>query len=130
MPLTPYDLIPPPNFLIMIDFNNIWQLLIQHGAARYKEEGTRRYWFTLSDEQQQTALTNITAKLQRGAFVHFDPIRAIQDNCNNWQKPREPTFLRGDEPGDLVQVHYNGLYKICTRETMKQFGLEFYRNWN
>jgi hypothetical protein len=113
----------------MIDFNTIWQILLEHGSARFKEEGTRRYWLTLSDEQQQTALTNITTKLQRGGFVHFDPIQAIKENCINWQKPREPTFLRGDEPGDLVQVKYNGLFKICTRETMNRFNLEYVRDW-
>ena len=41
----------------------------------------------------------------------------------------QPTFLRGDEGGDLVQVRYNGLYKICTRETMELFNLEFVKNW-
>ena len=43
----------------------------------------------------------------------------------------EPTFLRGDEKGDLVQVKYDGLYKICTRETAQQFNLEITNpNWN
>ena len=43
----------------------------------------------------------------------------------------EPTFLRGDEAGDLVQVRYNGLYKICTRETAQQFNLQITnQNWN
>ena len=41
----------------------------------------------------------------------------------------QPQFLRGDEPGDLVQVKYNGKFLICTRETMNTFGLEFVRNW-
>ena len=41
----------------------------------------------------------------------------------------QPTFLRGDEGGDLVQVRYKGLYKICTRETMELFNLEFVKNW-
>ena len=61
-------------------------------------------------------------------------------NDGKWDKPRpdwcigdfpepEPEFLRGDEPGDLVQVKYRGAFKICTRETMKIFGLEYVRNW-
>ena len=41
----------------------------------------------------------------------------------------EPLFLKGNEGGDLVQVRYNGLFKICTRETAQAFGLEIVRNW-
>ena len=112
----------------MIEFNEIWQLLVNNGASLRKEEGTRRYWLTLTPEQQQLAFTNISRKLSEGAFVHYDPIRAIKENI--WQaKKAEPTFMRGDEPVELVQVLYNGMYKICTPETAKAFGLQIIRTW-
>ena len=41
----------------------------------------------------------------------------------------QPVFLRGDETGDIVQVRYNGVYKLCTRDTMERFNLEFVRDW-
>ena len=41
----------------------------------------------------------------------------------------KPVFLRGDETGDIVQVRYNGAYKLCTRATMELFGLEWVRDW-
>lgn len=41
----------------------------------------------------------------------------------------QPLFLRGDESGDIVQVRYNGAYKLCTRATMELFGLEWVRDW-
>ena len=41
----------------------------------------------------------------------------------------QPVFLRGDEGGDIVQVKYNGAYKLCTRATMELFGLEWNRDW-
>ena len=41
----------------------------------------------------------------------------------------KPVFLRGDEGGDIVQVKYNGTYKLCTRATMELFGLEWNRDW-
>lgn len=41
----------------------------------------------------------------------------------------QPTFLRGDEPGDIVQVRYNGVYKLCSRATMDLFNLEWVRDW-
>ena len=41
----------------------------------------------------------------------------------------QPVFLRGDESGDIVQVRYNGAYKLCTRETMERFNLQWERDW-
>lgn len=41
----------------------------------------------------------------------------------------EPDFLRGDEDCEIVQVRYNGLYKLCTPETMKLFALEYVKIW-
>ena len=41
----------------------------------------------------------------------------------------QPVFLRGDEEGDIVQVRYNGAYKLCHRATMELFGLEWVRDW-
>lgn len=41
----------------------------------------------------------------------------------------QPDFLRGDESGDIVQVRYNGAYKLCYRSTMELFGLEWVRDW-
>ena len=111
-----------------MDFNNIWPVLLENGASSKKEEGTRRYWLTLSDEQQQTAFTNITTKLQQGLFVHYDPIQAIKENSRTYLQV-QPEWLRGDEGGDIVQVRYNGAYKLCTRATMELFGLEWVRDW-
>ena len=56
------------------------------------------------------------------------------DNSNpyffvvDYPEPK-PEFLRGDEPGEIVQVKYNGAYKLCRRETMDFFGLEWVRDW-
>ena len=41
--------------------------------------------------------------------------------------PQAKTHGETDE--DLVQVRYNGAYKICTRDTMKLYGLEWVRDW-
>ena len=41
----------------------------------------------------------------------------------------QPVFLRGDEGGDIVQVKYNGTYKLCHRATMELFGREWIRDW-
>ena len=42
----------------------------------------------------------------------------------------QPNFLRGDEDEDIVQVRYNGLFKLCSRTTQRLFNLELVRDWN
>ena len=110
------------------NFNTIWAALLSNGSSPRNREATRSYWDTLTKAQHQQLLTIITNKLRQGRFVHYDPIRALRENLRAC-KVVEPPFLHGDEKGDLVQVRYNGLYKICTRETMQQFNLEFVRDW-
>jgi hypothetical protein len=41
----------------------------------------------------------------------------------------QPVFLRGDEGGDIVQVKYKGMFKLCSRATMELFGLEWVMDW-
>ena len=69
-----------------MNFESLWQLLYQHGASDKKEEGTRRFWQTLTPEQQQQVFTTISTKLQEGKFVQYDPIRAIQENLRRLPK--------------------------------------------
>ena len=115
--------------LNMVTFEQIWQVLYDNGASTKKEEGTRRFWATLSLEEQEYAFTTISAKVQEGRFVQYDPIRAIKENIR-WLKKAEPDFLSGADQDRLsaqgipmVQVHYNGTYKICTRQTALDFHL-------
>ena len=111
-----------------MDFNSIWKLLLDNGASPRKEEGTRRFWDTLTPAQQSAAFTTISTKMAVNSFVHYDPIRAIKENM--WSaKEITPQFLRGDEAGDIVQDFYNGTYKLCTRATMELFGLQWVRDW-
>ena len=112
----------------MIEFNDMWQLLLNNGASTRKEEGTRRYWLTLSDEQQQIAYTNISRKLAGKAFVNYDPIRAIKEN--SWQaKGKQPTNYRGrsapQEP--IFSAKYNGEWGMYTQVDIDAFHMEVYK---
>ena len=111
-----------------MDFNTMWQLLYDHGASAKKEEGTRRFWATLTKEEQQIAFTTITRKLKEKAFVNFDPIRAIRENI--WQvKAPEPTNYRGCVIPQGVQVFsakYNGAWGMYTREDIEKFHLRVF----
>ena len=114
----------------MIDeFEPTWNALYENGSSQRNKEATRHFWDTLTPEQQHAAFTNITRKRNENRFLQYDPIRAIKENIRTI-KVLEPTFLRGDEKGyDLVQVHYQDRFLICTRQTMQQFGLEYVRDW-
>ena len=106
----------------------MWQLLYDHGASAKKEEGTRRFWDTLSEEEQQIAFTTITKKLNEKAFVNFDPLRAIRENI--WRaKAPEPTNYRGCVIPQGVQVFsakYNGVWGMYTREDIWKFPLRVF----
>ena len=39
-----------------------------------------RLWDSLTERQQQQIYHTIQNKLQTGKFVHYDPVKAIQDN--------------------------------------------------
>ena len=120
-----------------ITIQKLWQLL--HPSAvfdtRGRYEKCRLTWEALDEAQHQRIYNSIAAKLRNGEFVHPNPCFALDDamqddECAQAKKKQKmPEFLKGDEGGDLVQVKYHGAYKICTHQTMKEFGLEFVREW-
>ncbi len=87
-----------------------------------RHAATEMLWEHRSAPAQQ-AMWDWVRDKQNGS-VNKNPYFFVQD----FPEP-QPVFLRGDESGDIVQVKYNGAYKLCTRATMELFGLEFVRNW-
>ncbi len=80
------------------------------------------------EARSEAAQNAIVEAAQEGGGGHpgdqQNPYFFVQD----FPEP-QPEFLRGDETGDIVQVRYNGAYKLCTRATMELFGLEWVRDW-
>ena len=80
------------------------------------------------EARSQAAQRAMVEAAQEGAPGHpgdnQNPYFFVQD----FPEP-QPVFLRGDEGGDIVQVRYNGSYKLCHRATMELFGLEWIRDW-
>ena len=109
-----------------MDFETYWNLFSPSEDFTNRKEPARRLW-AQHPEKHEPIIRWLRA---HGSYKGRNPYFFIQD-FQVKQSPihAEPTFLRGDEPGDLVQVRYNGLYKICTRETMKEYGLEYVRDW-
>ncbi len=107
-----------------IPFDKYWDTIKPEPHFESRKEAARVAWET-SPEKQQAIMAWLQ---QHGAYPDRNPYFFIVDFQlrNNLG---EPQWLRGDEGGDLVQVKYNGLFKICTRATMELFGLEWVRDW-
>ena len=92
---------------------------------KYRGEACEQKWAKLPELPRQAILDD----LKRCRDMHEKPFK---ENpyfylCD-FPEPK-PVFLRGDEEGDIVQVRYNGAYKLCTRETMELFHLEWVMDW-
>lgn len=107
-------------------FEKLWAMLYEHGASEKKREGTRRYWSTLTADQQQRVLTAIHRKLEEGRFVQFDPIRAINENIRIHQAV-EPINYNGRSLKQGVQyviAKYKGAYGTYSLEDAQAYGME------
>lgn len=110
-----------------LDFMDFWFLFSAPKEMLNRENACRRLWEsqTFSRAKKQAIMKELTDHQMNGTLTEErNPFFYL----NNHDEP-QPVFLRGDEPGDIVQVRYNGAYKLCTRATMELFGLEWVRDW-
>ena len=110
------------NFL---DFKDFWISFIVPVEYENRKNACRNLWATFSDVKKDAILCELQSLCEEGRMTEE---RNPYFFLNNYDEPL-PVFLRGDESGDIVQVRYNGAYKLCTRETMNLFHLEFVRDW-
>ena len=80
------------------------------------------------EQRSEVAQRAIVEAAQEGAPGHPGDEQNPYFFVVDFPDPK-PVFLRGDEGGDIVQVKYNGTYKLCHRATMELFGLEWNRDW-
>ena len=82
----------------------------------------------LFEARSEVAQKAIVEAAQEGGGGHpgdqQNPYFFVQD----FPEP-QPQWLRGDEGGDIVQVKYQGQFKLCSRATMELFGLDWVRDW-
>ena len=107
-------------------FEKFWKYFSMAMPAEYKNR--RAATQMLFEARSEAAQNAIVEAAQEGGGGHpgdqQNPYFFVQD----FPEP-QPFFLRGDEGGDIVQVKYNGTFKLCTRATMELFGLEWVRDW-
>lgn len=103
------------------DFNDFWNAYQPDNTFLNRRGATYRLW----SQRSPAARKAILAAVQKVRPPKWkNPYFFVVD----FPDP-QPVFLRGDESGDIVQVRYNGAYKLCTRATMELFGLEWVRDW-
>ena len=107
------------------DMQTLFEKFFEKFASEYGNRfaATNILWDHRSTAAQQALWRAVEDEPKRS--INRNPYFFVQD----FPDP-QPVFLRGDEPGDLVQVKYGDRIKICTRATMELFGLEWYADWN
>ena len=105
-------------------FEKFWNRFSPAPEYNNRRAATQMLFEARSSAAQQA----IVEAAQEGAPGHpgdqQNPYFFVQD----FPEP-QPLWLRGDEGGDIVQVRYNGAFKLCSRATMELFGLEWVRDW-
>ena len=77
----------------MNDFQQLWALLRQHGSSAKRETECAAQWATYPPELRQRIYATIRTKLEQGKFVHYDPVRALEENA---RPPRQQTLSYTD----------------------------------
>ena len=109
------------------DFDAFWIGFDPKPEFANRKKATWEIWKTKTPVARKKILEAVLSgslSLGEGGGRGFNPYFFVQD----FPEP-QPVFLRGDEGGDIVQVRYNGTYKLCHRATMELFGLEWIRDW-
>ena len=70
----------------METFVFLWSLLESHGVVPSKKDECARLWATFTLEQQRQIYRSIRDKLRAGKFVHFNPVKAVQENAPKKQQ--------------------------------------------
>ena len=124
--------VDPPNNPLYNNSNNKKQADMQTDFKKFFDKFSSAYksrynatWFIWDDrsEPAKQAMWDAVKDEQNGS-IDKNPYFFVED----FPEPK-PLWLRGDEGGDIVQVRYNGAYKLCSRATMELFGLEWVRDW-
>lgn len=94
-------------------------------SAEYRNRfaATQLLWDHRSKAAQDAMYEEV--KDEQDFAVNKNPYFFVQD----FPEPKPEWKTGGETDEDLVQVRYNGTYKICTRATMKLFGLDWVRDW-
>ena len=110
-------------------FETVWQALVDNGTSKRNHDATERFWDTLSPKQKELVFENIPRKVKKGAFVQYDPIRAIKENSRKYQIPepenlnRNPKYKQLESTTPLVSASYNEVFGVYTLAQAIEYGM-------
>ena len=111
----------------MVTFNDLWQLLYEHGSTSYYKHDCAELWESLTPEQQQKLHENISKRLQNNSYVAYNPLEAIHDNLPRRQ-PRSigtPTDWNGKRAPEETEIAcWNGHWGMYTVTDIELYKLE------
>jgi len=64
----------------MHSFSELWALFRQHGSSTKREAECAQLWEGYSQNMRDVLYETIRKKLEQRKFVHYDPLRAMQEN--------------------------------------------------
>ena len=105
------------------DFEKFWLWFSPSAEYQNRRAATQM----LFEARSKVARDSILEAARKGINCDGDrnPYFFVQD----FPEPQPEWKTGGETDEDLVQVRYNGAYKICTRATMELFGLQWVRDW-
>jgi hypothetical protein len=106
-------------------FEKFWKYFDPAPEFMNRRAATQMIFESGSDAAQKA----LVEAAQEGGGHHpgdqQNPYFYVQD----FPEPQPVWKTGGEKDEDLVQVLYNGTYKICSRDTMELFGLQWVRDW-
>ena len=76
----------------MDTFGFLWNLLLSHGVVPGKMDECARLWGTYTIEEQRQIYCSIRDKIRAGKFVHYNPVRALQENAPQKKQQQQLSF--------------------------------------
>ena len=110
----------------MTEFNQVWQLLRQHGSSAKREKECAEVWATYDSAKQDLIYETIRTKMEHHKFVHYDPLRALKENAMALQKQQlsyrayYAKYGTTEERDGWKMVNPTGRQVIYVRERMVQ----------
>ena len=119
-----YPLTNHPTFIIMISFNQLWQLFLSRGALASQYAEAEQLWQSYSPDIRQQIYDTINQKLHDGRFIHFVPVVAIRENTPHQPRAfiQPPTNYAGKplpRGGEYYFAEYNGQRGLYKAEDVK-----------
>ena len=106
-------------------FDELWQLLRRHGSSAKRETECAALWASYPPETQQRIYESIRTKLEQQKFVHYDPLRALEENS---RPPRQQILSYADYYARYHTTAPRDGWEMCTPKNPGDPPLHYVKN--